>query len=59
MPGIQIDDAEPAHADSAAAVQMKTFVIRSAVTNRGAHLPHIRKLSGLTAEEKAGDAAHF
>jgi hypothetical protein len=38
---------------------MKTFVIRSAVTNRGAHLPHVRKLGGLAAEEKTGDAAHF
>jgi hypothetical protein len=59
MAGIQIDNAEPAHADCAAAIQMKTFVIGSAVTNRVAHLPYIRKLSGFAAEEKTGDAAHF
>ncbi len=59
MSGLQIDDAETAHAESAAAIQMKSFVIRSAVTNCGAHLPHIRKLGGLVAKEKTGDAAHF
>jgi hypothetical protein len=59
MAGMQIDDAQPAHPESAAAVEMKAFVIRSAVTDGIAHALHVRNPGGLATEEKTGDAAHF
>lgn len=58
VPGMKIDDTEPAHAEGTAAIQMKAFVIRSAVTNRGAHSLNVGKLSGPAAKDETGDAAH-
>jgi hypothetical protein len=56
---MEVDDAEPAHSDRAAAIQMKTLIIRSPMANRVAHSPHVRKPGGSVTEEKTGYAAHL
>ncbi len=58
MTGAQIDDAEPAHAESAAAVEVITFVVRSAVEYAAAHRPHIGQLRLTFPQNEPGDSAH-
>jgi hypothetical protein len=42
MAGIQVDDAQAPHPDRAAAIQMKTFIVRAAVADCAAHSLNVR-----------------
>ncbi len=56
--GVKVDDAQAAHADGAAAVDMETVVVRPAVHNGAGHALDVGKLGRLAAKEKTGNAAH-
>ena len=58
MSSAKIDDAKPAHADPAAAVDVETFVIRPAVAYQVAHGVHIGNLRLAIPEEKSRYPAH-
>src|SRR5690349_21272627 len=58
MPGAQIDDAEPAHADATTAININAFIVWPAVANLIAHGPDGRCLSPAFAQDKAGYSAH-
>src|SRR5579884_1047089 len=56
---VEVDDAEPPHSQAHAAAKIKTFVIRSAMHNRGAHGAHFMAQNGLASvAENSRNAAH-
>jgi hypothetical protein len=59
MPGAQIDDAEPAHADATTAIDINAFIVWPAVANQIAHGPDDGCLSPAFAQHEAGYSAHI
>ena len=58
MAGGEIDDAEPPHADAAAAIDVDALVVGAAMADLVAHRVHARTLGGLIEEDEAGNTAH-
>jgi len=56
--GGEIDDAEAAHADTAPAIDMYAFVVRTTMANLVAHGLDERMLGRLIETHKTGNTAH-
>src|ERR1700692_3884498 len=56
--GTKIDDAEPAHADPARAVDVIAVIIRTAVANLVAHPADVSQLGLPVTQKLSGDATH-
>jgi hypothetical protein len=59
MPSAQIDDAEPAHADAATAIDINAFIVWPAVANLIAHRPDGRGLSAAFAQHETSYSTHI
>jgi hypothetical protein len=58
MPGAQVDDAKPAHAEAATAININALVVWPAVANLIAHGPDCGRLSAAVPQYKTGYTAH-
>ena len=56
--GAEIDDAEPPHADPAAAVDVIAFVVRSAMPDLIAHRADVGQIGLPLAQKLSGNATH-
>src|ERR1700761_4465113 len=59
MTGAKINDAHPAHADAAGAVDIDSIVVRSAVANLLAHGANGSRLGSAFAENETSYSAHL
>jgi hypothetical protein len=58
MPGAQIDDAEPAHAEAATAIDINAFVVGATMANLITHGLDCGRFSATVSQHKAGYPAH-
>ncbi len=56
--GREIDNAQPAHADTAAAIDIHAFVVGTTMANLVAHGLDMGRLGGLIETHKTGNTAH-
>src|SRR5260370_32610976 len=58
MAGIEVNDAEPPHAEAARPVEMEALVIRPAMANPVAHRADLRRVRTAAEPQLSRDAAH-
>ena len=59
MPGVEVDNAQPSHADRAGAIHVIAFVIRTTMPDRIAHRPDAGQVRNVVPQKLSGDPAHI